>query len=779
MLISIHDANLRKVGFLDNESQGALNFYNDTWSQYLETGTSTFEFTVDKKILETDTANHRVYEALNNRSFVSFKYQGKSYLFNVMKTIEDSESITCYCENLTLELLNEYANAYAADKAYSFVEYCNHFGIIKNSALTVGVNEISDQKRKLSWDGQDTLLKRLLSLANNFDAEISFESYLKDDSSLKEFRLNVYKENDLTHQGVGQRRTDIILNDGVEISRITKTVDKTTVFNLIYPTGNEKTVTHKVTKTRMVDKQVTVGSGGATNTENALKTIEGKKGQRVGSGQCYGLVALYSSLLGGPGLGGGVTGISGRIGGGIAAGLIGTDYNWKAFGWSVVGASAANMKAGAIVNIKANYGQPFLTGPYGHTAIVKAVSGSTVTILEQNYAGRMYVVENSYNLSAYVAGVQTIVYPPELAQGKTVGGSTTTKTVKAEEKYTEDVKETVKTVIDANKTQEWKNADGEVEFYLKNGQIYAPLSRELFPSVLTGTETNDNWIRKDITVNTESEEVLISTALKQIRNSCYSQVSFEIDGDVELNIGDTVKARSSKFSPALTLEVRVSELHKSFTEPDNNKAVFANFKELQSQVSSSLLAQMEQMAEASIPYTIKISSDNGIAFKNNEGESLFKAKLYKGDKLLATDVTWRWALDGNVTVGMQYLVKARDIDDTAVLTVSGYVGNTEVATTEITLANLVEPTNLIIKTSNGNLFKNNLINTVLTATLWRGGKEIDTDGSQFSYIWTKTDADGIEDTIWNQAHTYSSKSITITQQDIFRRAQFECNIEPI
>ena len=89
------------------------------------------------------------------------------------------------------------------------------------------------------------------------------------------------------------------------------------------------------------------------------------------------------------------------------------------------------------------------------------------------------------------------------------------------------------------------------------------------------------------------------------------------------------------------------------------------------------------------------------------------------------------------------------------------------------------PILMIIKTSNGNIFKNNLINTVLTATLWQEDREIDKDGSQFSYIWTKTDADGNADVAWNQAHTYSSKSITITQQDIFRRAQFECTIEPI
>lgn len=166
-------------------------------------------------------------------------------------------------------------------------------------------------------------------------------------------------------------------------------------------------------------------------------------------------------------------------------------------------------------------------------------------------------------------------------------------------------------------------------------------------------------------------------------------------------------------------------------------------------------------------------------FKNNEGESLVKATLWKGGKVVSRDVSWRWALDGVVTVGMQYRVQAKDITDTAVLTVSGYVGNTEVATTEITLTNIVEPTNLIIKTSSGNIFKNNLINTKLTATLWRGGKEIDKEGKDYSYIWTKTDDEGNPDEIWNQDHSYSQKTIEITQRDVFRRAQFECNVEPL
>lgn len=689
MLLSILDQNLERVGFLDNEenTQG-LEFYDDMWSRYLETGSATFDFSVDKKNLDLDTHNRRVYQTLNERSFVSFHDNGRAYLFNIMKTVEDEDAITCYCENLNLELLNEYSNPFKADQAYTFEDYCKKLDLLDFAALKLGINEVSDQTRTIEWTGQDTKLKRLISLANNFDAEIAFETYLNDDSSLKVFRLNVFKEHDDTHQGVGARRDDIILDYDDNIESITRTIDKTTIFNMIHPTGSDRTVTHKVTKTRTVNKTVTVSSGGATNTENALRNIESRKWQRVGTGQCYALSALYSSLLGGPGLGGGVTGISGRIGAGIAASNIGTDYRWGAFGWGVEAGSVSKAKAGAIVNIKANYGSPFWTGIYGHTAIIKSINGSNITVLEQNYVGRMYIVENTYNLNAYMAGVQTLCYPPELVAGKTVGGQAVTKTVPVQETYTEDVQETVKTVIDSSKYKEWKNSDGEVEFYVKNGNIYAPLSQKLYPAVLNGKVIGDNWIRKDISVETTDEAVLEATALKTLKAGCYPAVTYEVKGDADLEPGDTVKVRDDQFFPTLLLEMRASEVHRSFSNPDEDRTVFTNFKELENKVDANLLARMEEMAEAAVPYTIKISSDNGTTFKNSEGESLFKANLYKGEKLLASDVTWRWALDGNVTVAMQYLAKASAIKDTAVLTVSAYIGNNEVATTEITLTNV-------------------------------------------------------------------------------------------
>ena len=73
----------------------------------------------------------------------------------------------------------------------------------------------------------------------------------------------------------------------------------------------------------------------APKTASALADIESKIGQTIGSGQCYGLVAYYSKLLDGPGLGGGVTPITDLLGGGINASDIGTDYAWGKHGWSV------------------------------------------------------------------------------------------------------------------------------------------------------------------------------------------------------------------------------------------------------------------------------------------------------------------------------------------------------------------------------------------------------------------------------------------------------------
>ncbi|MBZ4302388.1 hypothetical protein, partial [Streptococcus pneumoniae] len=70
MLLTIHDANLQKVAFVDNDKQGTLNYYDDTWTRSLPTGSSTFEFTVFKKSIKSDNALQKAYSYLNERAWV-------------------------------------------------------------------------------------------------------------------------------------------------------------------------------------------------------------------------------------------------------------------------------------------------------------------------------------------------------------------------------------------------------------------------------------------------------------------------------------------------------------------------------------------------------------------------------------------------------------------------------------------------------------------------------------------------------------------------------------
>lgn len=424
-----------------------------------------------------------------------------------------------------------------------------------------------------------------------------------------------------------------------------------------------------------------------------INEMKGLQGRTVGSGQCYGLAAWYSMKLGGPGLGGGVTGFSGKVGAGMAAAYIGTDYAWANFGWSVVRPRGTNeLKAGALANIKA-YNSYQGTGPYGHVSIIIANNGSTVTVLEQNYAGRQYVTLGTYNAQAYLGAVETLCYPPELKAGKTVEGSTVTSGTVDVALPDIELKEisvsTTEVVIDPKKTQEWKNEKGEVEFYLKGSLLFAPLSKQLYPSVLTGTETNDNWIRKDMEVDTDSEEALISTALRNLRKYCYPAITYEADGYFDLDIGDTVKIQDTGFSPMLVLEARVSEQQISFTNPSENKTVFANFQALQNKVSDSLLTRMAKLAEQAIPYELKLSTDQGTTFKNSAGQSLLMAALEKNGKVYEPIIFYKKG-DSIIGSGSQMLVRATDFEKTLQVVVEAYLNDEKVATAEVTFSNVAD-----------------------------------------------------------------------------------------
>lgn len=491
MLLTIHDSNLRKVAFIDNDKQDTLNYFNDTWTRYLETGSSTFDFTVFKKAIISDVGKKRAYNSLNEKAFVSFHYKGRTYLHTIRKIEENEKVIKCYSINLNLELINEYSIPYKSPKAMSFKEFCEEMDLLNYTFLKIGINEVANKKISAEWEGSDTKLNRLLSLAKKFGAEIEFDTRLNADSSIKSFTVNVYHEHDDSHQGVGQISPKI-LRYGKNLKTITRTIDKTGIYNTVVPTGKD-------------DK-------------------------------------------------------------------------------------------GNVVDIRG-------LGPW------------------------------SVN-----------------------------------------------------------NAKGEREFYQSGAALYAPLSMQMYPSTFThSTGDRDQWTRKDMTVESSNPEVIRSTAYRELKKNCYPAVTYEAEGFADLEIGDTVKVYDDGFSPTLLLEMRVSEQVISFTNPKNNKTTFSNAKALENRLSQGIQQQLDRMIEDAKPYTIKLATDNGVAFKNGQGQTIVTPTLMKGNKVINSG--WRWVVDGEIkATSSSYIVKAADINQKMVLTVSAWIDNKEVASEQLTLINTSDGT---------------------------------------------------------------------------------------
>lgn len=498
MLLTIHDANLQKIGFIDNEKQETLNFYDDTWTRNLETASSTFEFTVSKKELLSDAANQPLYNQLNERSFISFKHNGQTYLFNIMKVEENERWVRCYCENLNLELINEYTNAYKAEKAMSFAEYLNAFDIPQFAMVTLAVNEVSDQKKTLEWEGQDTKLARLLSLANKFNAEVEFVTRLNDDSSIKQLVLNVYHQADDSHAGVGRIRSDIRLTFEKNIKSMTRKVDKTEIYTMIVPYGKAKE-------------------------------------------------------------------------------------------------------------------QP----------------------------------ENGPEVRVYIDGLPA---------------------------------------------WEEKNDKGIVIFKQEGNCLYAPHAANLYPSTF-GASTQDNkWIRKDLEVDSDDPKVIRAAGIANLRKNAYPAITYEVNGFVDVEIGDTITIHDKGFVPSLDVRARAIEQKISFSNPANNTTTFGNFKELETRTSGDLRTVFERMVENSRPYSILFSTDNGVIFKNNTGQSTLRPTLKRGNQTV--NATYRFVIDGSIVgAGLTYTVSASKITKPTVITVSAWVGEKEVASDEITFVGVSDGLN--------------------------------------------------------------------------------------
>lgn len=240
MQIWIHDKNMRKVCALNNNVPGMLPYSNSQWHSYLEYSTSTFDFTIPK-IVNGKLHEDVVY--INDQMYVSFFYDNTYHVFYVSQLVENDDNFQVTCNNTNLELAMESSRPLASSGgAKDIVWYLQNLDLLGFAGLEIGINEISDKTRSITFDSQNgTKLEQLHSLMNQFDAEFIFRTELNRDGTLKKFVIDIYQQPDESHHGIGKVRGDVILYYQNGLKGVQVASDKTQLFNAGYFFGQEGT----------------------------------------------------------------------------------------------------------------------------------------------------------------------------------------------------------------------------------------------------------------------------------------------------------------------------------------------------------------------------------------------------------------------------------------------------------------------------------------------------------------------------------------------------------
>lgn len=470
-VLNPHD---RVLAFLDNTHRNSMHYWSDELHEYLQGTANTYTFTVSSKHEDA------VYIVEGNK--VAFVYNGKDYYLNIVHVEKDEFTVTATAWSLSFELLNENVGAYKSESAMSFEEYVTAFD--PERTVRIGLNEVSDKRISNEWTGDATVLSRLFSVANVFDAEIEFQTVLNDDYSLKEIVLNAYKEHSDVNTGVGEFRGDIKLRYGKNVTGIRKESSIENLYTGIRPTGKD---------------------------------------------------------------------------------------------------------------------------------------------------------------------------------GLTIQG------IEKEE-------------LDEN---------GVVEFYTQGPDIRAPQARDRFPSNLINKE--DGYIFMPKSYDTDNKDKLYSMALLDLKTASEPVVTYDVTGYFDTAIGDTVEIEDEEYVPTLYLSARVSEQVRSFTNPQANKTVFTNFKELQSEISEDLLQKVEDLINKTKIYTSSISTDNGIVFKNGIGSTTLTAYAYDNGVDVADKLEIRWSKDGTeFYVGKSVTVNAEDVDTKAVYSFEALENGIKRGYYEVTITDVMD-----------------------------------------------------------------------------------------
>lgn len=205
-MITFYDRQYNVIAQATFASLGGLVAYDDEFEKDLETGLSTYTFTIDK--IDKDIENAGIGNYVR-----AVDISGKKYWFEVMDTTEDNDLKTFVCMDAGLDLIGESVYPYEADRAYPITFYLDKFML--DSGWEIDISEVGNtHTRKLKYESFETASKRIRQVARAFGYEIEYD--IVEEKGAPSRKVIRFK------RAIGQDK-EVRLEYGREISKIKKT----------------------------------------------------------------------------------------------------------------------------------------------------------------------------------------------------------------------------------------------------------------------------------------------------------------------------------------------------------------------------------------------------------------------------------------------------------------------------------------------------------------------------------------------------------------------------
>ena len=171
MILYFADRAMNILGFATTHKISDISIVDDHRTEETDTGVSTLEVTVGY-----NKASRLKAEAMTEAgNYILFSDDDEKKFYTIIDEEIDSEKkeVQIYAEDAGLDLINEIAGPFEAGEAHDPEWYINKY--IKDSGFEIGLNELPESMKTLSWDGESTVTERLASIATKFGGfEISY-----------------------------------------------------------------------------------------------------------------------------------------------------------------------------------------------------------------------------------------------------------------------------------------------------------------------------------------------------------------------------------------------------------------------------------------------------------------------------------------------------------------------------------------------------------------------------------------------------------------------------